>query len=283
MKVILLSVLSVVILLHSVTDVHAGTYLQPKDNKLPEQLKDVGIVENLGVQVDTSLKFTNEEGKEVPLSSFLHTKKPVVLTLMYYECPSLCNLLLNGFVDTLKNFPQWEIGKQYEIITISIDPREGPELASRKKQSYLKSLGRADAEAGWHFLTGKEESIKKLSTQVGFRYKFDEKQKEYAHGAGLFILTPEGKLSRVLYGIQFQSKDLKLALLEASSGKIGTVIDRILMFCYRYDPTTRGYGVYAMRLVQITSATSVAVFGGVFFIIWRSERRKGRKGLKVDG
>ncbi|MBN20571.1 MAG: photosynthetic protein synthase I [Bdellovibrionaceae bacterium] len=245
-------------------------------SEIPGELKGVGIEEKLGNQVPiTELEFKNEDSQPVRLSQYFKSGKPVVLALVYYNCPNLCNFLLNGFLDTLKKF-QWLPGREFEIVTVSINPREGSSLAKEKKKRYIEALGR-DPEVvaqGWHFLTGQEDQIKKLADSVGFGFRFDEKSGEFAHSSALFVLTPSGKLSRNLYGIEFPQKDFKLALLEASDGKIGTIVDRVLLFCFHYDPDSRGYSLYVWRLMRLGSAGTLFAVGGYLAVFWRRQRRK---------
>ncbi len=251
------------------TDPSAATL----NGETPAILQDAGIVEKLGNQVVVDeLKFMNEDGVVVPLSTYFRKGKPVVLNLVYYECPGLCNLVLNGQVKTLREL-DWTPGNQFEIVTVSIDHREDAKLAANKKLSYLKDYGRPEAAPGWHFLTGDEQSIRALANQVGFGFKWDEKEKQYAHGAAIFALTPEGRVSRLLYGIEYKVQDFRLALLEASDGKIGTVIDRIIMFCFRYNPTTRGYSLYLTNLMKGISGLTVLVMSTYLFIFWNRQRR----------
>ncbi|MDB5039026.1 MAG: SCO1/SenC family protein [Bacteriovoracaceae bacterium] len=240
---------------------------------LPQDFEGARIIEKLGNKVDIqNLRFTDEDGKVLPLSTYFTGKKPVVMILAYYSCPGLCGYLLNGAANSLRTL-NWSIGSEYEVITLSINPKEGPDLAAKKKLAYLEKYGRLGAEKGWHFLTGKEDQIVKVAGQLGFGYRYDEKTSEYAHSAGIFVLTPEGKISRVLYGIDFPNKDLKLSLLEASDGKVGTILDRILMFCYRYDPLSKGYSFVAMRLVQGASAVLVLFMAVFLFFLFRNERK----------
>jgi protein SCO1 len=245
--------------------------------EIPEELKGVGITEHLGDSVlGSDLSFRDETGAQVALSSYFNRGKPVVLVLAYYECPNLCTFVLNGLTDTLKGL-EWLPGKQFEVVTLSINPRETPELARAKKAAYLSNLGKADAAAGWHFLTGDQAQIRKLSDMVGFGYKWMEQDKQYAHSAAIYALTPDGRISRYLYGIEYKPKDLKLALLEASNGKIGTVIDRLLLFCYRFDPKTHKYSLYATQLMRVGGAGTVVVFGGYLAVFWRRQRRRSKK------
>jgi protein SCO1 len=236
---------------------------------LPPELEGVGIVEHIGRRVDTSLSFTNEDGYQVELSSFFHQGRPVLLNLVYYTCPMLCNLLLNGQTSTLREIP-WTPGEQFEIVTISIDPTETPKLAGQKKRTYLSNYGRT--APGWHFLVDRDGNVKKLAEQVGFHYRYDERQQQYAHAAAIMILTPEGKLSRYLYGAQFKSRDLRLALTEASAGKTGGAVDRLLLFCFHYDPQARSYVLFATNFMRAGGVAVVLVLGGVLLNLFRKER-----------
>jgi protein SCO1/2 len=240
---------------------------------IPDELKDVGITEHLGDSVSLAdYTFKNEAGQNVKLANYFHAGRPVLLTLVYYECPNLCNFLLNGLVKSLKTL-DWTPGQKFEIVTLSINPKETPVLAEKKKAAYLESYGRKEASAGWHFLTGDEAQIRKLANQVGFGYKYDTQDQQYAHSAAIFVLTPEGKISRYLYGIEFKNTDLRLSLLEASNGKIGTVIDRILLFCYRYDPQTRKYSIYLTKVMQAGCGLTLLVFGSYLALFWRRQRK----------
>ncbi len=241
---------------------------------IPDELKGVGIVEHLGSSVLLDdLSFKDELGQTVALSSFFKHGKPVILVLAYYECPNLCTFVLNGLLESLKQM-DWSVSQKFDIVTVSIDPRETPALALKKKTAYLKNYGRLGADQGWHFLTGQESQIKKLADSVGYGYRWDAEQQQFAHGAALFALTPDGRISRYLYGIEYRVQDLKLALLEASNGKIGSVIERLLLFCYRYDPKTRKYSIYLTKLMQASGACTVLVFGSYLFLFWRRQRKE---------
>jgi len=242
-------------------------------NGVPSNLQSAGITEKLGASLSASKwRFKDEDGKDVSLSTYLGRGKPVVIAMVYYECPNLCNFLLNGFVRTLKQM-DWAPGNQFEVVAVSINPRETPELAKKKKASYLESYGKPGSSDGWHFLTGDENSINSLAFELGFGYYFDEKEKQYAHSAALFVVTPDAKLSRILYGIEFKPRDLRLALVEAASGKIGTVVDRFLLFCYRYDPSTRSYSVYLFNVMRVAGLiTAVALFGSLA-LVWLRQRK----------
>lgn len=243
------------------------------EKPLSPEFQEIKITEKLGSQVDIDqLEFTNEAGSLVKLSQYFGSKKPVIVVMVYYKCPGLCNYLLNGFSNSIRTL-EWTAGDEFEIVTVSINPNEGPELAVNKKATYMQRYGR-DAQNGWHWLVGREDQIKKLTAQLGFGYRFDEASNEFAHSAGIFVLTPEGKISRVLYGIDFAYRDLKLSLLEASDGKIGSFVDKIFMFCYQYDPFSRGYAIYALRIVQAGGVLTILLLGTFIFGFWLKERRK---------
>jgi protein SCO1/2 len=246
---------------------------------VPKELTDIGITEHLGSQISVNdLHFKDEEGKDVTISNYLSRGKPVILAMVYYDCPNLCNMLLNGLSDGLKTLSSsldWTPGNQFDIVAVSINPREKPELAAKKKAAYVKAYGRPETAKGWHFLTGEDDQIKKLAAQVGFGYRWVKEDEQYAHASAIYTLTPEGKIYRYLYGIEFSPKDLRLALLEASNGKIGNVIDRFMMFCYHYDAKTGKYSVVATRVMDSGAAGTVLVFGGFLVVFWRKERRKG--------
>lgn len=247
---------------------------------IPKELQDIGITEKLGESVSVSeLAFQDEDGKPVQLGDYFKKGHPVLLTVGYYGCATLCSFVMNGLLDSLKKI-DWVPGKQFEVVSVTVDPNEGAALAKKKKTNYIAEYGKPEAAQGWHFLTvlpNREDQIKKLTDQVGFRYKYDEREKQYAHGAALFVLTPEGKISRYLYGIQYPEKDLRLALVEASNGKIGNVIDRILLFCYRYDPVTRKYSLYLTRVMQAGGAGTVFFFGAYLAVFWRRERSRDKR------
>ena len=247
--------------------------LQPAraNEQIPLELEGVGITEQTGAKISLDVPFIDEEGKELPLSTYFDGKHPVILIFAYYECPNLCGLLLNGFSQALAQMP-WTAGENFQVITLSINPKETADLAGTKKKTYLEKYGRPRAQNGWHFLTGKEENIKKISDQAGFGFKYDADQKQYAHGAGIFVLTPEGKISRTLYGIEFNPRDVKLALLEAANGKIGNVVDKLLLFCYHYDPKGRKYALFATNLMK--GAGAVTVLGLGFFVAGLARRKR---------
>jgi protein SCO1/2 len=251
-----------------------GTGLSVSAAEVPNELKDIGIKEHLGATISADqLSFKDDTGAPVTLSKYLGKGKPVVLAPIYYGCPNLCNFLLNGFVESLQKM-NWIPGREFDVVAVSIDPTEKPELASQKKQAYLAEYKKPESAAGWHFLTGDPAQIQKITSEVGFGYKWDAKEKQYAHAATLVILTPNGKISRYLYGITFRPTDLKMALLEASNGKIGTIIDRFLLFCYRYNPTTGKYSFYLTTLMQVGTVLTVVLMGTYLGVFWMRQRRQ---------
>ena len=218
------------------------------------------------------LPFVDEEGRAVTLGQYFKDDKPVILTLVYFNCPMLCNMILNGLVEGMQGI-KWTAGEDFRVVTVSIDPREKPELAREKKTNYIKQLGRADAAAGWHFLTGERDDIKALAQAVGFGFRYDPDRMEYAHGAAIFLLSPDGKLTRYLYGIQFPPKQLELALVDAGQGKLGSAFDRFVLRCYHYDPASRKYGVYIWGIMRAGGVLTILLIGAMLFVFWRRERR----------
>ncbi len=235
----------------------------------PELLKDVGIDQKLNNSVPLDLTFRDETGQTVKLAQFFGNG-PVILSLVYYNCPMLCTQVLNGMERSLKDVPM-DIGKQFSVVTVSIDPTERPTLASAKRALYTGLYGRPEAAQGWHFLTGDEPQIKQLANAVGFRYAYDPASKQFAHASAIMILTPEGKISRYLYGIQYATRDLRLGLVEASEGKIGTPVDQILLFCYHYDAATGKYSLLISRVLKAAAAFTILVIGLGIFLLARSE------------
>jgi protein SCO1/2 len=235
----------------------------------PDLLKQVGIDQKLNQSVPLNLSFRDEHGQTVQLSQYFG-QKAVILTLVYYNCPMLCTQVLNGVESGLKELPM-DIGKQFSVVTVSIDPTEGHVLADVKQEMYTGMYGRPGAAQGWHFLTGDEPQIKQLADAVGFRYAYDPDTKQFAHASAIMILTPEGKISRYLYGIQFPSRDLRLGLDEASEGKIGSPVDAILLFCYHYDPHTGKYGLLISHVIQAGGAITLLVLGVLVLVLFRGE------------
>ena len=236
----------------------------------PELLKEVGVDQKLNDEIPLNLAFRDEHGRPVELAQFFGSK-PVILTLVYYNCPMLCTQVLNGLDRSLEVLPL-EIGKDFNVVTVSIDPTDRPVVAEAKQAMYAGMYRRPGAQYGWHFLTGDEPQIKQLADSVGFRYAYDPDSKQYAHASAIMLLTPSGKISRYFYGVSYPERDLRLGLVEASHGKIGSPVDAVLLFCYHYDPHTGKYGLLISRVLQLGGILTVLV-GGIFLIfLFRGER-----------
>jgi len=239
----------------------------------PDELEGVNVVEHLDARLPMDLEFTDSDGRRVKLGQLFDGTRPVILTMNYSSCPMLCHLQLNGLFVGLEKL-DWTIGDKFRMITVSINPQETFQRAASTKAKYLKNYGRAEAGAGWHFLTGKEENIRKLAGTVGFGYRYDPKYKQYVHLAVLMVCTPDGRVSRYLYGIEYDPQTLRLALLEAGEGRIGTTYDKVLLYCFHYEPTTGKYSLAAVRLMQAGGLVTVAVLGSLLSVYWWRERRK---------
>jgi protein SCO1/2 len=235
----------------------------------PELLREVGLDQKLGSSIPLDLTFRDEHGHPVALRQFFG-QRPVILTLVYYQCPMLCTEVLNGLLSSAKSLPL-EIGRDFSIVTLSIDPSERPVLAEVKHELYSGLYGRPGAPQGWHFLTGDEANIKALAQAVGFRYAYDSSTGQFAHPSGIMVLTPAGKLARYFYGVAYPSRDLRLGLVEASQEKIGSPIDQILLYCYHYDPATGKYGLLISRVIQAAAAVTMLSLGLVIAILFRRE------------
>jgi protein SCO1/2 len=236
----------------------------------PDLLKDVGIDQKLNQQVPLNLTFKDENGNAVQLGQFFG-QKPVILSLVYFNCPMLCTQVLNGQEASMKGLPM-DAGNQFEAVTVSIDPSDKPVMASVKKQMYVGMYGRPNAARGWHFLTGDAPQIKALADSVGFRYAYDADSKQFAHASAIMVLTPQGKSSKYFYGIEYSPRDLRLGLVEASNEKIGTPVDSVLLFCYHYDPSTGKYGLIINRLIQAGGLITVLAIGITMLVLFRRER-----------
>jgi protein SCO1/2 len=235
----------------------------------PELLKEVGIDQKLNDQIPLDVAFRDEHGNPVQLRQYFGNK-PVILSLVYFNCPMLCTQVLNGLTSSLK-LQSLDAGKDFNVLTISIDPTDKPLIAEARQEMYTGMYGRQGAAQGWHFLTGEDSQIKQLASAVGFRYAFDPDSKQYAHASAIIVLTPEGKISRYLYGIQYPHRDLRLALVEASEGKIGSPVDSILLFCYHYDPHTGKYGLLISHVIQASGGLTVLALGILIVVLSRRE------------
>jgi protein SCO1 len=242
-------------------------------NTLPSELQDVGIVEHLGQQIPVDAQFLDESGAEVKLGDYLKSGRPVLINFAYFKCPMLCNLVMSGMLKSMKQLP-WVPGNEYEVVTIDIDHREGPELASAKKANHISELNKPGSEKGWHFLTGKEEQIKRVADAVGFQFKYDPRDDQYAHAAGIFTVSPEGKVMRYLYGIEYKSLDLRLALLDASKGRSLSIGDKIMTLCYRYDADAKSYVLFANKFMRGGGMLVVLLLAGLLGYFWRKEFKR---------
>jgi len=237
----------------------------------PELARNVGIDQRLNEEIPLELVFRDENGNAVQLRQYFGDR-PVILALVYYECPMLCTQVLNGLLRSLMNL-SLDVGKHFIVLSVSISPREKPALANSKKILYLSSYQRSGASQGWHFLTGDEPSIAQLARSVGFRYAYDPGSGQYAHASGIMILTPQGRISKYFYGIEYPSRDLRLGLVEASEGKVGSPVDQILLLCYHYNPITGKYGLLISRVIQGSGLVTVLALGCFFFVMFRHERQ----------
>jgi protein SCO1 len=239
---------------------------------LPAMVKGVGIDQNLNAQLPLELTFQDDTGKTVRLGQYFR-QKPVVLALVYYECPMLCDMVLNGMTHSMEQI-SLNLGSDYEVVTVSFNPHENWQLAAAKKANYVEKYQRQGAVQGWHFLTGKEDDIKKLADAAGFHYKYDPITKQYAHASGIMVITPEGKISKYFYGIEYKPRDLRLGLVEASKDQIGTLADQVLLFCFHYDPATGKYGPVIANVTRVLGSATVLLLGGFIFVMLRREHQK---------
>jgi len=246
---------------------------------LPGALQGVSIDQKLDQQIPLYLTFKDEAGRSVPLSEFFKTGKPVILAPVYYRCPMLCTQILTGLESALKAV-SFNPGRDFEVVAVSFDPKDTPEIAAAKKETYLKRYGRANTANGWHFLTGDEANIKPFMDSIGFHYKYDPKTDQYAHASAIMVITPTGHVSKYFYGVEYSPRDIRLGLVEASANKIGTPVDAILLFCYHYDPATGKYGALAINMVRFGGAIFV-VFGGLFLLVaFRKDIRQHKQDFR---
>jgi protein SCO1 len=236
---------------------------------LPEAVRNVGIDQKLNQQLPLDIEFRDDSGRMVKLAEYFRSK-PVILSLVYHECPMLCSEVLNGLLSSLRVL-KFDVGREFDVLTVSFNPREDSALARSVKDSCLKRYKRPRAEAGWHFLTGDQASIDRLTKAVGFRYTYDSQKNQYAHASGIMVLTPQGRLSRYFYGIEFAPRDLRLGLVEASQNKIGSVADQVLLFCYHYDPVTGKYGFVIMTAARILGVLFVIGLGTFIAVMLHRE------------
>ena len=252
----------------------AGTLgAQPTKPMGTRVFNEVGIEQKLGEQVPLDLQFIDEQGRAVRLGD-LFGEKPVILSLVYYKCTMLCPQVLEGMTGTFRTIGNMDIGREFDVVSVSFNHRETPEDARKRKQPYIDEYNRAGAAENWHFLTADSASVAKLADAVGFTYLYDEKTGQYAHASGLMVLTPDGKISRYLYGIEYQADDLRFSVIDASNGKIGGTVDKLLLLCYHYDPATGTYGLVVMNLLRGGGIVAVLILGGYMLVNFLRDRRR---------
>lgn len=237
----------------------------------PDQLKDVGFDQKLDNQLPLELTFRDETGRDVKLGDFFG-QKPVIIAPVYYECPMLCSQILNGLVSSMRAV-SYSAGADYTVVAVSFDPKEKHTVAGAKRDGYLKRYGRSGAEAGFHFLTGDQPQIDALMTAMGFRYQYDPVSKQFAHASGVLVATPSGRISRVLYGVDYAPRDLRLALVESAENRIGTPVDALMLFCFHYDPSTGKYSSIVMNILRLCATATILALGILIFVLIRKERR----------
>jgi len=271
------------ILLLTANVAHAQLYSEPKapaPQGKPSMLRNIGIDQKLDQQVPLDLNFRDEAGRRVQLGQYFGTR-PVILTLVYYTCPMLCNEVQSGLASSLAIL-KFNAGEQFEVVAVSINPRETPEAAQKKKKQFLQRYKRAGAEPGVHFLTGDQAGIDALAKAVGFRYGYDPKTDQYAHASAIMVATPQGRLAQYFYGIEYAPNDLRLALVESSQNKIGNAVDQVLLYCFHYDPATGHYGAVVMNVVRLGGVITVLLLGLFMTVSLRREFRQSRE-LKMRG
>jgi protein SCO1 len=247
----------------------------PPTNERPPLLQNVGIEQHLDSQVPPDLPFVDDAGKAVKLGDYFG-RKPLILNLVYFNCTMLCGEELAGLAGAMRLI-KFDVGNEFDVITVSFDPRETPSMAADKKKDYVQRYGRSNAGAGWHFLTGQPNAIDALTKAVGFQYQYDPKTNQYAHATAIMVLTPQGHISRYLYGVDFPPKDLRMALVEASQAKIGNPVDAVLLYCYHYNPATGKYGAVIGNILRLAGAVTILLLGGLILTLWRLDRSAAKK------
>jgi protein SCO1/2 len=248
-----------------------GELDQSPPNQTPSILEQVGIDQHLNQQIPLDLNFVDESGQPVQLRQYFG-QKPVIITMVYYQCPMLCSQVLSGVTTTLNGMSSFNVGREFNLVTVSFDPRDTPQAALENKARYLKRYRRAGSDQGWHFLVGRKEQIDALAQALGFRYAWDPENQQYAHASGIMLLTPDGHIAQYYYGIEYAPRDIRLGIIEASKGKIGTMVDQVLLYCYHYDPTRGKYGAAIFNILRISALATVLVLGGLMFFMFRREK-----------
>ena len=267
---------------HYNSPLYSPKYYDPSQgtaNGIPDPLKRVGIEQKLGENLPLTAEFKDESGQIVKLGDYFGKGRPVIVALVYYECPMLCNQVLNGLTGTLKGI-SFDAGKEFDVIAVSFDAKEfdKPDLAKNKKASYMERYGRSGTENGWHFLTGTQSSIDAITQATGFKYEWDEKSNQFAHGSAIMLATPDGKLSRYFYGIDYAPRDVKLGIMESADSKVGSVADELMLYCFHYDPASGKYGFQILSVLRLTAIATLLGMGMMGFVFWR--RNKSRNGSR---
>jgi len=273
-------VASLVILALAGTDARAQAWREQRQgvpNTTPPELEGVDIVEHLGGALPRDAEFRDTEGKPVKLGDYFDGKRPTLFVFAYHTCPMLCSLVLDATVKALNDVP-WTVGDEFDVVSVSIDPRDTPETAAKKRaqviDGYPRAKGKADATRGWHFLVGDEANIRKVTQAIGFQYNYDARQKQYAHPAAIYLLTPQGNIARYLYGIQYAPGDVRLGLLEATEGRSISTKEKILLYCYHYDPQGKHYSLVALNVMRLGGVVTLVLLGGFLTVMWVRERRR---------
>ncbi len=257
----------------------AQTITPPVDQR-PPGLEGVSIEQRLRAQIPPDLLFRDEQGNAVKLGQYFG-KRPLILNLVYYTCPMLCGEVLNGLTSALTVMP-FNVGREFDVLTVSFNPRETPAQAAAKKQIYLKRYGRAGAGDGWHFLTGSDPSITALARAAGFQYQYDPQTGQYAHGTAIMVLTPAGTISQYYYGVEYAPRDLRLGLVQASQNRIGTVVDQMMLYCYHYDPRTGKYTAIVTRILQLAGVATIAILGTFLVVMFRLGPKNSQAGRRTE-
>jgi protein SCO1/2 len=245
-------------------------------SNVPPQFKDVTFAQRLGDRLPLDVRLKDETGRDVALGEFFG-KKPVVLSFVYYQCPMLCTQVMNGISSTLRVIP-FTAGKEFDVVLVSFDPRDTPEAANAKKRAHLDHWAARDTSDGWHFLTGDEAAIRRVTSAAGFTYQWDEQTQQFAHVSGLLVANADGTLSRYFYGVEFSPKDLRLALVDSGNGKVGSVIDELLLYCYQYDPSHGRYGAVFMNILRLGGVVTVSLIVGFTVLMrWRESRHAAER------
>jgi protein SCO1/2 len=260
----------------------SGGIMSPPASQRPAGLKFVGIEQHLNADVPVDLEFRDETGRTVKLADYFGHGRPVILNLGYYQCPMLCSELLQGLVGSMKALT-FNLGQDFDVVTVSFDPSETPEMAAAKKRDIMKRYGRANSDRGWHFLTGQADQINALTRSVGYQYQFDPKTEQYAHAAAIVMLTPDHHVSGYFYGVEFAPKDLRLGLVQASQNEIGNLGDQVLLYCYHYDPRTGKYGAIISNILKLAGLATMLILGTFMFVMFRRDLHSARGSDHISG